>query len=132
MQLPVFVCYASVAFLRAVAYRLRSLALKSSPATLRRDSESAGTATPAPAPVPPTSRAGPRLRAGFTLTPVMWMPKIWIATSVMPMASPANPAGAAFCVDPRITMTKISVATNSKTIAEVRLYPPWYPAPHPF
>jgi len=39
----------------------------------------------------------------------------------MPMARPAKPVGALSCIDPRMTMTKISVATNSKTMAEVML-----------
>ena len=38
---------------------------------------------------PPTHIAGPRLRAGLTDTPVMLMPKMWITTSVMPIAKPA-------------------------------------------
>ena len=42
----------------------------------RRDWEPAERARPGRSALPPTSRAGPRLRAGFTLTPVMWMPKM--------------------------------------------------------
>ena len=39
---------------------------------------------------PLAKKAGPKLRAGLTLVPVKWMPKMWIRTSVRPMARPAN------------------------------------------
>jgi hypothetical protein len=38
---------------------------------------------------PPTRIAGPRLRAALTHIPVMLMQKMWITTSVIPIAKPA-------------------------------------------
>ncbi len=41
--------------------------------------------------VPPTTRAGPRLRAGFTDVPVSGIPMRCTITSPKPMATPAAP-----------------------------------------
>ena len=51
--------------------------------------------------LPPTRSAGPRLRAGLTETPVMLIPKMWIATRVIPIAKPAICVGAPPCVEPK-------------------------------
>ena len=70
------------------------------------------------------NRAGPKLRAGFTETPVICIPIICIMTRVRPITSPANYVFEFLCVAPRITKTKINVAMNSKTAAEYTLYSP--------
>ena len=44
----------------------------------------------APGVLPMPTRAGPSERAGFTDTPVTLIPTMWIATSVSPIAMPAN------------------------------------------
>ena len=42
---------------------------------------------------PPTTRAGPRLRAGLTEVPVMGMPIRWTTVRPRPMARPASGGG---------------------------------------
>ena len=56
---------------------------------------------------PPTIRAGPKLRAGFTEVPVSGMPIRCTTTRAMPMARPAAPWMAALWVAKRTTVTKI-------------------------
>ena len=63
--------------------------------------------------VPPTKIAGPRLRAGFTDVPVIGIATIWAMERAIPMASPANPFGASFERDPKITKTNIAVRRTS-------------------
>ena len=73
---------------------------------------------------PPDRRAGPKLRAGLTETPVTWMPTMWMTARVMPMATPANGPWAFSPVTPRMATTKMAVMTNSKIRAAVMPYPP--------
>ncbi len=70
--------------------------------------------------VPPTTSAGPRLRAGFTEVPVSGIPMRWTITRAKPMATPAAPWMAALCVANSTTETKIVVSTTS-----IRNAPPW-------
>jgi hypothetical protein len=56
--------------------------------------------------VPPATRAGPRLRAGFTDVPVIGMPTIWMPASANPIGIPADPAGAFLLVTPKMTTRK--------------------------
>ena len=70
--------------------------------------------------VPPTTSAGPRLRAGFTEVPVSGMPMRCTITSAKPMATPAAPWIAALWVANRTTITKMAVRTTS-----IRNAPPW-------
>src|SRR5690606_34435212 len=78
---------------------------------------------------PSTHTAGPSDRAGFTETPVTWMPTMWITTNVKPIANPANCDGAPFCVTPRMVTKNKNVATTSNTAPASRLYSPGEPVP---
>lgn len=63
---------------------------------------------------PPSIKAGPMLRAGFTEVPVIGIHTMWINISVSPMASPARlPAPFFSSVAPKATSTKIKVNTAS-------------------
>ena len=75
---------------------------------------------------PPTTMAGPRLRAGFTETPVTWMKTIWTITSVRPMIRPdgCRAADCDSCVTPRIVAVKMNVPMISARIAETIPYSP--------
>ncbi len=64
--------------------------------------------------VPPTTRAGPRLRAGFTEVPVIGMPTRWTTVSVSPMAMAAVAALAVAEVTRRTMKTKRAVRMISK------------------
>src|SRR5262249_11895402 len=55
---------------------------------------------------PPTSKAGPVLRAGFTDVLVTGMLTRWISVSARPIASGANAVGARLSVTPRMTSRK--------------------------
>src|SRR5262249_23767452 len=66
---------------------------------------------------PPANTAGPRLRAGFTDSPVTLMKGKCRATRVRPMTSPATGVAPFSLVTPRMTVTNRKVATNSVTIA---------------
>ena len=62
---------------------------------------------------PPTNKAGPVLRAGFTEVLVTGMLTRWIIVSVSPIASGAKPAGALPCVAPMMMNRNIAVMTTS-------------------
>jgi len=63
--------------------------------------------------VPPTTSAGPILRAGLMDAPVMGMATRRMTESAKPMGIPANPAGAALLVTPKITSRNTKVSTTS-------------------
>ncbi len=63
--------------------------------------------------VPPTTRAGPKLRAGFTDVPVMGIPMRWTTVSVSPITMPAVAVFPILLVTPRTTNTKKAVSTTS-------------------
>ena len=65
----------------------------------------------------PTTRAGPRLRAGFTEVPVIGMPRRWTTVRVSPMAIAAVAALAVAEVTLRTMKTKMAVRTVSKMSA---------------
>ena len=67
--------------------------------------------------VPPTTRAGPRLVAGFTDVPVIGMPTRWTTVRASPIAMAAVAAFAVADVTLSTTKTKIAVRTASKTKA---------------
>ncbi len=85
-----------------------------------------------PAVHPPSSRAGPVLRAGFTDVLVTGMLIRWMSVRQRPMATGASMAGARLSVAPRITKTNISVMTISVSSPEARVWPPGERAPKPF
>ena len=64
---------------------------------------------------PPTSKAGPVLRAGFTEVLVTGMLIRWIRVRVRPIASGAKPDGARVSVTPMMTNRKPAVSTSSLT-----------------
>src|SRR6266702_3815827 len=73
---------------------------------------------------PPTNRAGPVLRAGFTEVLVTGMLTRWIITSASPMASGAKPAGALPWVTPMMMNRNIMVITTSVMKHTTMLYCP--------
>ena len=77
--------------------------------------------------IPPPTKAGPILRAGFTEVPVIGIHTMWIKTKVSPIASPPNPSGDFLLVAPRTTKTNIKVNTVSAIKAGMR-----FPSAKPF
>lgn len=63
--------------------------------------------------VPPTMRAGPRLRAGLTDVPVIGMPMRWATVSARPITVPAVAALPILLVTARMTNTNMAVSTTS-------------------
>ena len=68
---------------------------------------------------PPTNRAGPVERAGFTEVLVTGMLTRWMSASVKPMARAAKPLDARLSVTPMITTRKMAVITTSVTNAAI-------------
>jgi hypothetical protein len=60
--------------------------------------------------VPPTMRAGPRLRAGFTDVPVIGIPMRWTTVRVSPITMAAVAAFPSLLVTPRMTKTNSAVS----------------------
>ena len=81
--------------------------------------------------VPPTMRAGPRLRAGFTDVPVIGIPMRWTTVRERPMTMPAVAAFAVLLVAPRTAKTKKAVRTTSVRKAPPTLIWIWLAAPQP-
>src|SRR5512139_1488776 len=80
---------------------------------------------------PPTTSAGPVLRAGFTEVLVTGMLTRWISVRPRPMAIGAKPLGAWGCVAPQMMTRKKKVITISQISAAFMPYLPgeWSPKP---
>ena len=81
--------------------------------------------------VPPTTRAGPRLRAGLTEVPVIAMPMRWTTVRLKPMTMPAVAALAILLVAPSTAKTNRAVSMTSARKAPPALMWMWLAAPQP-
>ncbi len=82
--------------------------------------------------VPPTMRAGPRLRAGLTDVPVIGIPMRWTTVRLKPMTMPAVAAFAVLLVAPSTAKTNRAVRMTSVRKAPPALMWMWLAAPQPF
>jgi len=74
--------------------------------------------------MPPSSNAGPVLRAGLTEVLVTGIEIRWIRVKPRPIAIGAKPAGARSDVAPKIIRRNIKVITTSVNMPDVTEYPP--------